>query len=62
MKGYNLDLYEVNHRKAVISLKFSFPGGKHDGYGGGICLRLHEKPQTTQCPVFIQRNEDGRAV
>ena len=62
MKGYNLDLYEVNQRIVVFSLGFSFLGGKHDGNRGGICLRLHEKPQTTQCPVFIQRNEGVRAV
>ena len=63
MKGYNLDLYEVNHKEiSFLVFKISFQGGKHAGNRGGICLRLYEKPQTTQCPVFIQRNEEGRAV
>ena len=37
-------------------------GRKHAGNGGGIRLRFHEEPQAAQCPVFLQRNEGGRAL
>ena len=49
MKGYNLDLYEVNQTEVFKKIvnEFSLQGGEHVGDRGGVCLRLHEKPEAT---------------